>query len=283
MNALKSMTKATARVRRDGAEAADPRGSGRRRRRDPARRRRRGAGRRADRLRELAADRRVRADRRERACVQGRDDARRRRARCRRPDEHGVHEHAGHARQRVDDRDRDGQRHAGRQDRRHARDHREGEDAADASARRADAVDRGRGGNHDGDHVRARPSSRPVDDGSVHHRGRARDRRDPGGDADRPADHPVGRRDHARQAQRDRQGPRIRRDARIDVGDQLRQDRHADDEPDDRRRGARSDRPLLDLRHRLRARRSRPARGRLVRHDRRRDPRRTSSRATRSS
>ena len=40
----------------------------------------------------------------------------------------------------------------------------------------------------------------------------------------------------------------VGRDARVHLGDQLRQDRHADDEPDDRRRGGRPDRPLHDLR-----------------------------------
>ena len=81
MNALKSMVKATARVRRDGVEAADPRRGGRRRRRRPA-------GRRATRCRRTGgsiaasslADRRVRPDRRERPRRQGRRDAARRAA-----------------------------------------------------------------------------------------------------------------------------------------------------------------------------------------------------------
>ncbi len=51
-----------------------------------------------------------------------------------------------------------------------------------------------------------------------------------------------------------RQGPRVGGDARLHVGHQLRQDRHADDEPDDGRRGAGPRRPLHDLRDRLRAR-----------------------------
>ena len=50
MNALKSMMEATARVRRDGAEAKIPAEAARRRRRRPDRGRRRGAGRRTDRL-----------------------------------------------------------------------------------------------------------------------------------------------------------------------------------------------------------------------------------------
>ena len=40
------------------------------------------------------------------------------------------------------------------------------------------------------------------------------------------------------EAQRDRQGPAVGGDARVHLGDQLRQDRHADDEPDDGGRGA---------------------------------------------
>ena len=54
-------------------------------------------------------------------------------------------------------------------------------------------------------------------------------------------------------------------DARIDVGDQLRQDRDADDEPDDGRRGARSGGPVHDLRDRLRPGGQGPPRGRRIR------------------
>ena len=68
------------------------------------------------------------------------------------------------------------------------------------------------------------------------------------------ADDPVARRRRPGQAQRHRQGPPVGRDARVHLGDQLRQDRHADDEPDDGRRGGRPDRPLHGLRHRLRPR-----------------------------
>ena len=106
MNALKSMMKATARVRRDGIEAEIP----------------------AEELvvgdvvliaagdqvpadgriiaGERAADRRVGADRRERPRREGRERRRRRAPRPRRPVEHGVHEHAGHPRQRHGDRHR---------------------------------------------------------------------------------------------------------------------------------------------------------------------------------
>ena len=161
MNALKAMVKATARVRRDGSEAEIPgRGAGRRRRR-PARRRGRGPRGRPDHRRERPADRRVRIDGRERARVEGGRDAGRHRPRPRRSDRHGVHAHAGHARQRDDDRHRDGRRHRGRQDRRNARDHGQGADAAHQAAQHADPVDRCGGGTDDGRDVRARRAARP--------------------------------------------------------------------------------------------------------------------------
>ena len=56
---------------------------------------------------------------------------------------------------------------------------------------------------------------------------------------DRHPGDPVARQRRPGQAQRDRQGPAVGRDARVHLGDQLRQDRHADDEPDDGRRGRR--------------------------------------------
>ena len=94
-------------------------------------------------------------------------------------------------------------------------------------------------------------------DDAVHQRGRAGDRGDPGG-ACRPCSRWSSRSARrARQARRGRQGPDVGRDARLDVGDQLGQDRDADDEPGDGRRGARPDRPLHDLRQRLRASRAR--------------------------
>ena len=105
------MVKATARVRRDGVGGQDPgRGGGRRRRR-AAGGRRRCAGGRADHRGELAADRRVGSDRRERAGLEGRRDAAGHGSGSRRSVRHGVHAHPGHARQRGDDRDRDGSRH----------------------------------------------------------------------------------------------------------------------------------------------------------------------------
>ena len=111
MNALKAMVKATARVRRDGVEAEIP----------------------AEEVVVgdvvlLAAGDEVPADGRiieasalqidesaltgrERAGVEGGRDAGGHGSRPRRPDQHGVHAHAGDARQRRDDRDRRPARH----------------------------------------------------------------------------------------------------------------------------------------------------------------------------
>ena len=105
MNALKSLMKQTARVRRDGAESEIPAEEVVAGRRRAARRGRQRGRRREDHPGELAGHRRVGAHRRERAGVQDDRRARRRRARPRRPHQHGVHEHAGHPRQRRDDRD----------------------------------------------------------------------------------------------------------------------------------------------------------------------------------
>ena len=69
----------------------------------------------------------------------------------------------------------------------------------------------------------------------------------------------------------------------FDLGDQLGQDRHADDEPDDRGRGRRPDRPLHDLRHRLRASRAQVHTPPARRHRSTTRSCPTSSRATRSS
>ena len=59
------------------------------------------------------------------------------------------------------------------------------------------------------------------------------------GDPDRPARgrhrDPLGRHDDARRGRRHRQAPALGRDARLDLGHQLRQDRDAHPQPDDRR------------------------------------------------
>ena len=177
MNALKSLTKQTARVRRDGVESSIPVEEVVARRRRADHRRRQRGRRRPDHRGELARHRRVRPHRREHAGVEGDGHARRRRGRARRPDEHGVHEHAGHARQRHHARDGAGRRRPGRQDRRHAGGVHQGTDAADQAAEHDDAVDRrGRAGDDDRD-VRARPvaeASRPTPCSSPRSRWRSR-------------------------------------------------------------------------------------------------------------
>ena len=57
------------------------------------------------------------------------------------------------------------------------------------------------------------------------------------------------------EARRGREEPRVGRDPGLDLGDQLGQDRHPDDEPGHGRRGDRSHRPLRDHRDGLRPRR----------------------------
>ena len=134
-----------------------------------------------------------------------------------------------------------------------------------AELEQAHAVDRGRGRAHDDRDVRARPLPRRGVGRAVRQRRRPGDRRRPRGAAHGDADDPVARRGGPGQAQRHREGAAVGRDARLHVGDQLRQDRHPDDEPDDGRRGGRSRRPLHRLRHRLRPRGAGPPRRRDVR------------------
>ncbi len=76
----------------------------------------------------------------------------------------------------------------------------------------------------------------------------------------------------ARRPRRRREEPRLGRDPGLDLGDQLGQDRHPDDEPGHGHRGDRSHRPLLDHRDGLRPRRRGRARRRQHEHDRGRDP-----------
>ena len=133
----------------------DPGRRTRRGRRRIARRGRPGAGRRPHHRGERAADRRIGADRRERSRREGRERRRGRAPRSRRSDEHGVHEHAGHPRQRHRDRHRDRRRHGARQDLRHAHGNRKGAVAAHEGAQHVEPVDRRRGGAHDDRHVRA--------------------------------------------------------------------------------------------------------------------------------
>ena len=191
MNALKSMVKATARVRRDGTELeldADQLVPG-----DVVILAAGGAGARgrADHRRQRPADRRVRADRGERAGGQARLDAAGRRAQPRRPDQHGVHEHAGHARQRRADRHRHRRGHRARQDLRDAVRDGQGGVAAHPRDGPAHAVDRGRRRPDADRDVRPRPQPRRGLGHPVRRRRLAGDRRDPGGAADRDPDDPV--------------------------------------------------------------------------------------------
>ena len=99
---------------------------------------------------------------------------------------------------------------------------------------------------------RARPGPRRVVRHAVHHRRGAGGRRDPDRPArgrDRPA---VDGHPRDRQPQRDREAAAGGRDARLDVGDLLGQDRHADAEQDDRA-GAGDPRPAISSRSRARA------------------------------
>ena len=189
-----------------------------------------------------------------------------RQARPGRPDQHGVHEHAGHPRQRHDDRHRHRRRHRAGEDLRDAVGHGQGAVAADQGAQQAHPVDRGGGRPDDDRDVRPRPPARPGLGRPVRQRGLAGHRGHPRGAAHGDADDPVARRRRPGQAQRHREGPALGRDAGVHLGDQLRQDRHADDEPDDRGRGGRPDRPLHDLRHRLRPGGQGPSRGGLDGH-----------------
>ena len=157
-----------------------------------------------------------------------------RRHAARRPGRHGVHEHQRHPRRgRVrGHRDRDGHRgrphlrdagrRAGRQDPAHP---------PDGAARGADPGDRGhRAGRVDG----AEPGPRRDVPRRLRRRRRLRHRRDPGGAADGGHDHPGLGDAAARQGRRDHEAAGLDPDARLHLGDQLGQDRHADAEPDDR-------------------------------------------------
>ena len=95
------------------------------------------------------------------------------------------------------------------------------------------------------------PLARPELRHRLHRGDRVRDLRDPDRSARRRHDDPLVRDADAREGERDHEAAPLDRDARLDVGDQLRQDRDADAEPDD---GGRDDDPrpaLHDLRRRL--------------------------------
>ncbi len=99
---------------------------------------------------------------------------------------------------------------------------------------------------------RAQPVARRELRHRVHRRDRLRDLRDPDRAAGRRHDDPLVRHADAREGERDHEAAPLDRDARLDLGDQLRQDRHADAQPDDGGRADDPGSPLHDLRRRLR-------------------------------
>ena len=144
---------------------------------------------------------------------------------ARRPSLHGVHEHCGHARPRRVHRDRHRHGHRDGSHRRPAQPHRGRQDAAAEAARPVDADHRrpGRPRVHRDAHL-GRDQRSGLRRG-VPGRRRARDLRDP----DR---HARGRDDalrdgntRPRRTQRDREAASLGRDARVGLGDLLRQDR----------------------------------------------------------
>ena len=119
-----------------------------------------------------------------------------------------------------------------------------------AEADEADPLHRRRRGRDLDDHQPA-PAATTFTDG-LHRRDRVRGL----GDPDRACPAVVTTilslgTQHAREGERDREAPALDRDARLDIGDQLRQDRHADAQPDDRGRADDPWPPLHDLRERL--------------------------------
>ncbi len=153
---------------------------------------------------------------------------------------HGVHELDGHTRPRRDDRDRDRHVDRGRPDLRDAEPGPRGEDAAHASARPADRADHDHGRRRAGARGRDRAAARRELRRPVPRRHQPRDRRNPDGPARRRDDDALARHAGAGRQGRDREAAPLGRDARVDVGDLLRQDRHAHAEPDDRAPARRS-------------------------------------------
>ena len=99
----------------------------------------------------------------------------------------------------------------------------------------------------------AGPGHRPrrAAPGAVPDRGRVHDRGHPDGAPGDRHGHPVQGFPDARGGRRHREAAPLGRDPRVDLGAQLRQDRHPDDEPDDRRPDEHRRAALLHLRHRL--------------------------------
>ena len=95
------------------------------------------------------------------------------------------------------------------------------------------------------------PVPRRPAPGAVPDRGRVRGRGHPDGPAGGRHGHPVEGLADARRGRRDREAAPLGRDARLDVGAQLRQDRHPDAQPDDRRPDGDRRSSLRDHRRRL--------------------------------
>ena len=113
---------------------------------------------------------------------------------------------------------------------------------------------------------RAQPVARRELRHGLHRGDRLRDLGDPDRASRGRHDDPLVRDAAAREGERDHEAAPLDRDARLDLGDQLRQDRDADAQPDDRGRADDPGPALHDLRRRLRPRgddqaRLRPARG----------------------
>ena len=124
-------------------------------------------------------------------------------------------------------------------------------DAAHEAAQHADQPDPRHRRRGPGPLDRAGPLARPGVPGALPHGRRLRRLGHPDRPAGRRHHHPrVGHHD-ARQGRRDRQAAALGRDARLDLGDQLRQDRHPHAQPDDRRPDGRGRPPLLGHRRGL--------------------------------
>ena len=98
---------------------------------------------------------------------------------------------------------------------------------------------------------RAQPVARRELRHGLHRGDRVRDLRDPDRAARGRHHDPLVRHADAREGERDHEAAALDRDARLDLGDQLRQDRHADAQPDDGGRADDPRPPLHDLRRRL--------------------------------
>ena len=191
------------------------------------------------------------ADRRELAGLEGRGERRDARHSARRPDGHGLHEHERDARLGQLRRHVDGDVDRGRPYLAHAPERGRCGHAADDPAEEADEPDPGHRRCGGGRVRHPQPLARPELRHGLHRGDRVRDLGNPDGPARRRHDDPLVRDADAREGERDHEAAPLDRDARLDLGDQLRQDRDADAEPDD---GGGDDDPrpaLHDLRRRL--------------------------------